>query len=166
MIIFVRWPGNYFGFSAKTLHQGCQKDILRVLGNVLTNSLGKKNMYLFTIFQTLSRKMSETRQRIQQVYQTEFNGSKRNFWGFFVKKAFTSSVSHFDRKTDRVVKNVIWMSKKTFWGQTIFGKNIFFLIIFGLRITFLSELWRKYFSTVVLTAFYVSRGRVWVETFF
>ena len=61
--------GNYFGFSAKTFHQGCQKDILPVLGNVLTNSLRKKNIYLLTIFQTLSRKMSESRQRIQQVYQ-------------------------------------------------------------------------------------------------
>ena len=43
---------------------------------------------------------------------------------FLRKKAFTSSVSHFEHKTDRVVKNAIWMSRRTFWGQTLFGKNI------------------------------------------
>ena len=57
-------------------------------------------------------------------------------------------------------------------GENILGTNnfwnkcMFFFIVFELLSTFFSEPWQKYFSTIVLTAFYLSRGRVWAEIFF
>ena len=57
-------------------------------------------------------------------------------------------------------------------GENILGTNnfwnkcMFFFIVFELLSTFFSEPWQKYFSTIVLTAFYLSGGRVWAEIFF
>ena len=50
--------------------------------------------------------------------------------------------------------------------NNFWNKSMFFFIVFELLSTFFSELWQKYFSTIVLTAFYLSRGRVWAEIFF
>ena len=86
--------------------------------------MGKKNIYLFTLLQTLSKKFRTLGKESSRLIKTEFNGSRRVFWGFFEKKTFKSLVSHFEHKTNRVAGNAIWMSRRTFWGQTIFGKNI------------------------------------------
>ena len=53
--------GKYFGFLAKTLHHGCQKGILRVLGNFLSNSFGEKehmSFYHFSDFEQKSIRLS------------------------------------------------------------------------------------------------------------
>ena len=117
--------GKYFGFLAKTLHHGCQKGILGVLGNVLSNFLGKKNMYLITILKILSKKnVGILAKNPTGLSKLSLTVPEEFFEVLLRKKAFTSSVSHFEHKTDRVVKNAIWMSRRTFWGQTLFGKNI------------------------------------------
>ena len=94
---------------------------------------------------------------------------------FFLKKYKTfqyfpilsENISAFWRKNfGRVVENAIWVSRRTFWGQTISGKNICSFWSFLDFEAFFWELWSNHFSTVVLTADYLSRGGVWAEVFF
>ena len=74
-----------FGFSAKIRHQVSQKGILRVLGNFLSNCLGEKNIYLFTVFQILSKKIRTLGKESSRFIKTGFNESRRIFSGFFEK---------------------------------------------------------------------------------
>ena len=57
------------------------------------------------------------------------------------------------------------MSRGIFWGKTTFLKKIHVLPDhFCTSNKIFSKTWRGSFSTVVWTAFYVSRGRVWAKT--
>ena len=118
------------------------------------------------------------------------------FFSFFEQKTFRLSANvsrppedHFEYWFERITLLFITYShkKSSFGGQLTTGlskmrsgclgefsegkqlfwkKYMFFLIIFALRTKFFSKTWRGSFSTVVWTAFYVSRGRVWAKTNF
>ena len=86
-----------------------------------------------------------------------FSYFERNKFGFFAKKFWVSA----------------WLSKmlsespgEHFEDKRFLEKIYVLLDRFWISIHFFSELWRKCLSTVDLTAFYVSSGRVWAETFF
>ena len=98
----------------------------------------------------------------------------RNFFG---EAHFFSMFSYFKRKNFGFLAKKfwvsVWLSKKLsespgehFEDKRFLEKIYVLLDRFWISIHFFSELWRKCLSTVDLTAFYVSSGRVWAETFF
>ena len=63
--------GKKFGFSVKTFRQGCQKGVLRVLGNVfvLRSFFGKKIINRLTISRFWAKKFGILAEKFKQVYQ-------------------------------------------------------------------------------------------------
>ena len=102
--------GKYFGFSAKTFRQICQKGILRVLGNVLRKFFGKRTYIFFTNSRFWANNFGLSAKVSSRLIKTEFNGSRRLFLRLFWENTSSSSLLHFEQK-----------NKSTFGGKFSVG---------------------------------------------
>ena len=165
---FIDFERSFLRLSTKTIQQVCQNSSSRLQRSVSIIFLAKWTF--FDDFQTLPAEnypnfggnfLASFSKKQIVCPGDEFKGKyflKKNkvFHQFRILSEINSDFCRIS--FGRVVKNAIWVSKRSFWGQTISGKSyMFFLIVFG---ALFRELWRKHFCMVVLTAFFLSRWRV------
>ena len=89
----------------------------------------------------------------------------RKYKTFQYSSLLSENVSDFWQENfGRFVKNAIWVSRGTVWGEKLFLEKLH--VPFNRYWTSTQtvwKLWRKFLNTVFEFAFYVSRGRVWKE---
>ena len=139
---------KYFGFSAKTLHQGCQKGILRVLGNFLNNSLGRKEhmpFYHFSDFEQknfgLSAKNPAGLSKLSLTIREEFSEfflkkihPPHNFYNLSIKqlnyclKDFGRFVKLLQLQKNNLEETVFWETYKYFFRFLDFERSFLRLL--------------------------------------